>query len=127
MSISEQAMEKSSRPTSFRSRIVTDEDVDRALAWLRDSAIEIGKARENAIKADRYVDHLEALLILGSKESSDAKRRADARGSEKWLDATAEAAHWAGELEKLRALREAASAKIEAWRSEQANYRGMKV
>ena len=127
MSISQQAMEKSGTPTSFRARIVTDEDVDRALAWLRDSAIEIGKARENAIKADRYVDHLEALLILGSKETSDAKRKADARGSEKWLEATNEAAYWAGELEKLRALREAAAAKIEAWRSESANYRGRKV
>lgn len=129
MSISERATAASAKqqPATFRSRIVTDEDVEKALAFLRDNAIEIGKVRESMIKADRYVDHLEALLTLKSSETSDAKRKASARADERWLEAVNEHARAAGEFEKMRALRDAAAAKIEAWRSEGANYRGMKV
>ena len=82
----------------MKTRIVTDEDVDKALAFLRDSAVQVGAAR-----------------------------KADVRCSDRWLAATADEARAAGEYEKLKALREAAAAKIEAWRSESANYRGMRV
>jgi len=43
------------------------------------------------------------------------------------MDAANEEAEAAGAFEKMRALREAAALKIEAWRSEQANYRSMKI
>jgi DNA replicative helicase MCM subunit Mcm2 (Cdc46/Mcm family) len=111
----------------MRHRIVTDDDVDKALSFLRDSAIQIGQARQAMIMAQRLVERTEALLTLASEQTSDAKRKADARASEKWQEATTEEAIAAGEYEKLRALREAANAKIEAWRSEQANYRNMKI
>lgn len=108
-------------------RIVTEDAVARALDYLIESAAEAGRIREEAIKADRYVDHLEAILIRASDETSDAKRKAEARASKEWKDANDKAAWWAGELEKIRALRDAANARIEAWRSESANYRGLKV
>jgi hypothetical protein len=87
--------------------IVTDEEVDRALAWLRDSAAELGEARSRAIKAGHWLKHVESLEY----KASDSRTEADA----------------AGELAKLYALREAAAAKIEAWRSQSANYRAMKI
>jgi hypothetical protein len=112
---------------SLRQRIVTDDDVDRALAFLRDSAIAVGAAREALVKAGHMVKHIEALLFLASSQGSIEARKADVRCQERWIEATNEEARAAGEYEKLKALREAANAKIEAWRSEQANYRGMKV
>jgi len=125
MSISERAAATVQPPKL--SRIVTEAEVEKALDFLRDSAAQLGQIREEAIKADRYVDHVEAIKTLASDETSDSKRRADARSSQEWLSAVDEAARWAGELEKLRALRTAAEAKIEAWRTESATYRGMKI
>lgn len=108
-------------------RIVTEEDCEKALAWLRDSAHDLGEAKRNVVLADKMVGHVEALMSRASDEKSDEKRKADARSSARYLQAINEAAYAAGEYEKLRALREAAAMKIETWRSEQANYRAMRV
>lgn len=108
-------------------RIVSNEDVAKALDWLRDSAHLLGQLAEVSMNASNLVKHTEALLFLGSEEKSAEARKADARCQDKWLDASAEEAKAHGELVKLKALREAAAAKIEAWRSEQANFRAMKV
>ena len=109
------------------SRIVSEEDVHSAMEYLRDSAHKLGKARERAKKAEHMLDHTEALLFKMSAESSDAKRKADARTQQRWLDAAQEDAEATGELAKLYALREAASAVIEGWRTESATYRSMKL
>jgi hypothetical protein len=73
------------------------------------------------------VKHVEALMMLASEEKSVEARKADAKTTDKWVEAVEAEAAAAGEWEKLKALREAASAKIEAWRSESANYRGLRV
>lgn len=111
----------------LRSRIVEDDDLARALDYLRDSAPEVGKAREAMIKAEKYLKHVEALLIKGSSASSSEKRVAEARCDDRWLKAAYEEAEAAGRFETWKSMREAAAAKIEAWRSEQANFRGMKI
>lgn len=108
-------------------RVVTEVELAKALDWLRDSAPEIGLARERLVKAEHMVKHTEALLMRASDERSAEMRKADARCHQRWIDATTEEAIAAGEFEKLRALREAAALKIEAWRTEQANYRSMKI
>jgi rhamnose utilization protein RhaD (predicted bifunctional aldolase and dehydrogenase) len=108
-------------------RIVSEIELEKALDWLRDNAAEMGGAKARLIKAQRMVDHVEAILFLKSDQTSDMKRKADARASAKYKEAIDEEAIAAGEYEKLRALREAAALKIEAWRSEQANYRALKV
>lgn len=112
---------------SNRRRIVDDEELEKALDWLRDNAADMGHAKSRLIKAQRMVEHIEAILFMRSDQSSDLKRKADARSSAKYKEAIDEEAIAAGEYEKLRALREAAALKIETWRSEQANYRALKV
>lgn len=108
-------------------RLVTNNELDKALAFLRDSAGAMGEAKARLIRAGHMVAHTEALMVVGSSESSADKRKADARASQRYLDAINEEADAAGEFEKLKSLREAAAMKIEAWRSEQANFRAMKV
>jgi hypothetical protein len=110
-----------------RPRIVTDEEVGKALDFLRDSAREIGEAKARSVKADKMLGHIEALLSRASDEKSAAAREAEAKASSEYLDAINEAAFSAGELAKLYALRDAAAAKIEAWRTEQSNFRAMKI
>ena len=108
-------------------RIVTDAGVDKALSFLRDNARAIGQAKSRLVKAQAMISHVEAILTLKSDQTSDTKRRAEARASERYLEAINEEAAAAGDFEMLRALREAAAATVEAWRSEQANYRAMKL
>ena len=108
-------------------RIVPDSDLQKALDWLRDNAADIGDAKARAVKAGHMLKHIEALEFKMSDASSNDKRQADARTSKAYVEAINEDASAAGELEKLRALREAAAMKIEAWRSEQANYRAMRI
>lgn len=108
-------------------RVVTEVELAKALDWLRDSAADMGDAKARLVRAEHMVKHTEALLMRASEAKSAEMRKADARCDQRWLEATAEEAVAAGEYEKLKALREAAALKIEAWRSEQANYRSMRI
>lgn len=126
MSISERARATAtSMPPQHR--VVPEVELSKALDFLRDSAADMGKAKERIVKAENMVKHTEALLMRASDAKSAEMRKADARCDQRWIDATTEEALAAGEYEKLKALREAAALKIEAWRSEQANFRAMRV
>jgi hypothetical protein len=122
-------MKTSERATASQiaHRIVRDDDMERALDYLRDSAAEIGAAKARMVKAGHWLKHVEALEMKMSSERSAEARKADARCSERYLEAIAEDAEASGAYETLKSLREAAALKIEAWRSEQANYRAMKL
>lgn len=119
--------EREHRQHQGTNRLVTDDQVGDALRWLAVNAAEIGAARARLIKAGHMIKHVEALQYLASAEKTVDAKKADVRASQKWLDAINEEADAAGEFEKMKALREAASAKIEAWRSETATLRGSKA
>ncbi len=108
-------------------RIVTNSDLQKALDFLRDSANDLGLAKARAVKAGHMIKHIEAIEFKASDATSNDKRQADARTSDAYVEAINEDAWATGELFKMQALREAAAAKIEAWRSEQANYRAMRI
>lgn len=108
-------------------RIVTESELEKALDFLRDSAAALGEAKANSVRAGHYLKHIEALQFVRSNASSVEKKRADARTSDEFVNAIEDEALAAGEYEKLRALREAAALKVQAWQSESANYRAMKV
>ena len=108
------------------SRLIEDAEMEKALDFLRDNAKAIGEARAAMIKTDRMVKHILAIETLRA-EGAAAIREAHARASKVYLDAVTAEAVAAGRFEEMRALREAAAAKIECWRSEQATLRGMRV
>lgn len=108
-------------------RIVTDDAVGDALRWLATNASEIGEARRQMELSSKMIKHVESILFLQSEQKTMDAKKAEVCASEKWLKAVNDHAAAAGEFEKMKALREAASARIEAWRSESANYRGMRV
>lgn len=112
---------------SNRKRIVTDQDVEDALSFLRDSAGDIGEAKRRVVSAGHWMKHVEALETKLSSATSVAAKKVDALCSQRYIEAMDEDARAAGEFEKLKALREAASATIESWRSEGANYRAMRL
>lgn len=104
-------------------RLVTEDEVGDALRWLANSAREIGEARADMIRTERLLQHTEAIMMLMSEERSADARKAEARASDKWREAAEAEAVAAGEFEKLKALREAAVLRVEAWRSEAASLR----
>lgn len=108
-------------------RIISDASIEKSLDWLRDHASVLGKAKAAADLAEKYVGHLEALLIKASDAKGADARKADARSSQRYLDAITDAAVKAGRLAELYCLRDAAAAKIECWRTEQSNFRAMRL
>jgi len=100
------------------------EEIDRAVQFLVDSAGPLGAAKARAVKADKMLGHVEALKALGSEQKSGDTRKWDARASQEYLDAINEHAEAEGELSKLYGLRQAAQAKVDAWRTEAASLRG---
>lgn len=106
---------------------ISDDSIEKALHWLVQHAAEIGAAKERTVKASHMLKHIEALEYKMSEAKTADAKKADARTSKRWLDAIREDAVAAGEYERLKALREAAALKIEAWRSEQANFRALKI
>lgn len=106
-----------------RNRLVTDDEVGDALRWLASNAKEIGEARARLVRSGHLLKHTEALLYLASKEKTVDGKKAGVKASQRWLDSAEEEAVAAGEFEKMRALREAAMARIEAWRTESASLR----
>lgn len=109
-----------------RNRLVSDDEVGDALRWLATNAREIGEARARLIKAGHMIKHVESLGYLASDEKTIDAKKASVKAGEKWLDAINEEADAAAQFETMKALREAAVARIECWRSESATLRGTK-
>jgi hypothetical protein len=97
------------------------------LDWLRDNAEDIGEAKRQAVLTQHMVRHVRALIMKSHSDMPVSAQEREAMASTQYRDACLAEAEAAGAFETLRALREAAAAKIEAWRSEQANYRSMKI
>ena len=109
-----------------RNRLVSDDEVGDALRWLATNARELGEARARLIKSGHMIKHVESLGYLASEEKTVDAKKASVKASKKWLEAINEEAEAAGAFETMKALREAAAARIECWRSESATLRGTK-
>lgn len=108
-------------------RIVTDTDLEKALDWLRDSAQALGDAKAELIRAGHMVKVTKAIVMKKFNEKPVSVQEREALVSDEFMNALERDAVAAGEFEKLRALRDAAALKIEAWRTEQASWRAMKL
>ena len=113
--------------TKHAGRMITDEQVHSAMEFLRDSSHKIGKARERARLAEHMLKHIEALEFKKSDAKSAEAKKADARTSDRFVEAITEDAVATGEMAKIYALREAAAAVVESWRTESATLRSMKL
>jgi hypothetical protein len=113
-------------PDGAHPRIVTDDGVERALSYLRDSAQAIGAAKERMVLTSKMREHVLALEMKKHDGSAAAQER-EAKASDKYKEAIIDEAKAAGAYEYMRALREAAAAKIEAWRTEAANFRALTI
>jgi hypothetical protein len=103
--------------------VVSDEALEKALDYLRDTALDAANARASRLYLDDYSRVVKAMVMSEHlAEPVNAQERyaySDLR-YKNHLEALKLAIY---EDEKARYLREAAAVKIEVWRSEQANER----
>ena len=106
--------------------MITDQQAEAAVAYLRDHAEAAAKARAERLYLDEFSKHLRAKLMSDCPPGmAVGAQERDACASEEY------AAHLDGLRaaieadEKHRFMREAAMAKLECWRSQSANLRGM--
>lgn len=102
---------------------IPDEDIEKALDYLRDSATTAAQARANRIYMEEYRKTLKAKVMQRFAMSPLGAQERDAYASREYTDHLNALKTAVEEDEKHRFLREAAQAKIEAWRSMSANLR----
>ena len=95
----------------------------RAVEFLVESAPEIAKAKAELTKREHMMKVVRAMAMRQSGEKSAAAQEAEAIASPAYQTAIAELCAAEEEYQRLRALREAAEARIEYWRSLNANQR----
>jgi len=99
--------------------IVTDEQVERALAWMTAAAEKMGEALARRDDAYEDMKSVEALYIT-SEDCGVEKARALARRSQDYKDAKVKRFKWGQEYETLRRRWELAKIKIESvWKTEE--------
>lgn len=107
--------------------MIDEKDIERAVYWLAQNAQHIAEARAEMIFADEYKKSLRAVLMAESNETAANAREQFAYAHPKYIAHLNEIKRTVLNYEKMRAMREAATMKIEAWRSMNANYRSIKV
>jgi hypothetical protein len=107
--------------------VITDQQIEQDLEWLRSSADDIGAAKANAVRTERMTKHIKALEMKQHIKLPVNAQEREAMASNLYLNAIENEAKAAGEYEKLKSLREAAAMRIDAWRTMSSNYRSMKI
>jgi predicted Ser/Thr protein kinase len=106
---------------------VTDDAASDALNWLLSNAKSLGKAKEKSVLAESMTKRIKALEMARSDAKTVAEKERDALASEAYLLAITAEAQAAGEYETMRALKDAATARIECWRSLTSTARALKA
>lgn len=106
---------------------ITDEEIEKALDYLRDNATHAAVAKGERVFAEEYRKSLKAILASQSNETSEHARSDFAYSHPKYLEHLEALKTAVIEDENNRGLRVAAEAKIEAWRTMSSNQRAMKI
>ena len=97
--------------------MITEDDAEKAVEWLRDHAVEIGKARAERVYVEQWVKTVRATIQTEQTGLSMAAAEAVALASPRYMAALQALKEAVQTDETLRFLASAAEAKIECWRS----------
>ena len=103
--------------------MITETDIDRALAYLRDNANQDAQARAERLYMEQWVKTVLAQEQAKINASSVAAAEMGARVSEPYIAALEAYKAAIFEDERRRFLRSAAETRIEAWRTQSSNQR----
>lgn len=102
---------------------ITDDEIDKALDYLRDNARDAAQAKADRVYVEEYRKVLKAILMKEHSTLSAVLQEREAYSDPRYaehLDAIRQAVR---ADEEHRFLRVAADAKIEAWRTQSSNTR----
>ena len=105
--------------------MIKDDDAERAVSYLRDSAEKAAAARGNVSLLEQMLKVTKARLRSMSLAKTEGAKEDEALSSPEYLEIVKGYQAAVEEDAVYRMKREAAIARIEAWRSQQANIRGM--
>lgn len=94
-----------------------------ATEFLINSAADIARAKADLVKCEAMLRVVKSIAMKNSGEKSVAAQEREAYASDQYMAAINSLYMATEEYEKLRSLRDAAKAKIEYWRSLNANQR----
>ena len=108
---------------------ISEEQVETALDYLRDSAEEAAEARAQRAHLVDYLKSLEAILMreFDNGKTSAVIQKRNALAHPKFVEMLEAKKEAIKRDAKHTYLREAAQARIDAWQTLSANYRGMRV
>lgn len=104
--------------------MISDDDIERAVSYLRDSAKPAAIARANREYLTEYRKSLIAIIASEQNDGAEATRDRQARASKRYLDFLEGYKEAVRVDEEHRFLRAAADAKISAFQTFSANARG---
>ncbi len=107
--------------------MIDEQEVEAAVDWLRDTAQEAAQKRAERLYLDEYRKVLRAKLMKQHMDLPVSAQEREALADPKYAEHLKALKIAINEDEKMRFLRVAAEAKIEAWRSMNANHRAIKV
>lgn len=104
---------------------ITDEQVDLALEYLRTSADYAAKCRAERIYVEEYRQVVKAQIMKEHDDKPVNAQEREAYADQRYADHLEAIREAVMKEEKARFLREAAKARIEAWRTQSSNERAM--
>jgi hypothetical protein len=106
---------------------VSDEAASDALEWMVKNAKALGNAKRMAVLSESMTKRVKALEMARSDAKTISEKERDALASAAYLEAIQQEAEAAGAYETMRALKDAATARIECWRSLSATQRTLRA
>lgn len=103
--------------------MITMQDAEKAVDWLRDHAGEIGEARATRLYMEQWVKTVKATIQTENPGVSVAASEIAALASSKYMAALQAYRDAVKNDETLRFLAAAAEAKLECWRSQESTRR----
>lgn len=107
--------------------MISEQDVEAAVDYLRDNAEDAAKCRAERIYMEEFRKSLKAMIMKENSEATVSAQERDAYADPRYMKHLEALRVAVMRDEKQRFMRVAAEAKIEAWRSMNANYRAMKI
>tara|TARA_R100000773_G_scaffold44663_1_gene47070 strand:- start:7455 stop:7802 length:348 start_codon:yes stop_codon:yes gene_type:complete len=110
-----------------RENPLSDDEIDKAVDYLRDTAEITARHKAERVYAEEYKKTLKAILMKQFTDLPISAQEREALAHPKYIEHLEELKKAVFNDENMRALRTGAEAKIEAWRTKQANIRAIKI
>jgi hypothetical protein len=107
--------------------MIEDVDVEKALDYLRDNAEEVGAKKAQMVYLKEFRKSKKAMLRQQSNAPTEGGKDDYAYSHAEYLEVLDGIRESVSQDESARWMMKAAEAKIEAYRTQQANYRAMKI